>query len=101
MHQLIKSKFKKVYIQFDQNKKSIQVSGKDNIQATIELKALLVKLTEIKYPFFWEEKIQMITDENFKVKRYLLDPGGSEYKGVAARFFRSMKSTELHGIERI
>jgi len=41
--------------------------------AAFQLNDLVTKLKDSKFPSFWEDKIQMIIDPTYKVKRYDID----------------------------
>jgi len=60
------------------------------MNAIFSLNTIILKLKEANYPSFWEEKVKMITDERFTVKRYVLDINSSEFNKVAMSFYETM-----------
>jgi len=45
------------------------------------------------YPLLWEEKLTMLNDPNYKIKRYYLDKNSNEWRDIERELHKSHKAT--------
>jgi len=73
----------------------IVIKGNNQQKASQVLVAILSKLKEVNLPEYFEEKVKMITDEEYKAKLYTLDNTSSEYQEVEKKMHEGKSDAKI------
>ena len=89
---IIQAQFPVTDFYLSQSTKTFSLSGIDSTKAALTLNNILHNLRVANYPLLWEEKLTMLNDPNYKIKRYQLDKNSAEFKHIELELHKSHKA---------